>query len=588
MHETGHAMYDVGLPPEFADQPVGRDRGMALEESQSLLMEMIVCRSRPFVTYLKPLLEKHFGVSGPEWSEENLYRASHPREARTDSRRCRRAHLHACTSSCAMSSKINCCPASLRCATCATPGIPAWNSGWGSSRRVTWKACCRMFTGPWDPSATFPSYALGAVMAAQFSEALRESVPDVDREIARGDFSGLMGWLRQNVHGVGARVSAQELLKHGHRQAAVGRRGAALPRSEIPRARIGRRQRRGMTGGTGAPRSPRGCGSWPVPSLVVLIAAMLVPAMPQPLSYHAFADCRTIWSHPQLLQRAVEPALPGGRRPGPGHHLARRRLLRRSRASSCPTWCSSWARCSPVSDRRTTTWHPTTPRLVWDRLPMTLGFAGLVAAAVAERVDLRLGLRSLWPLLAHRRGHGHLLVRHRAHGRRQHHSLRRLPGLVDPGHRAADRDLSRRGATAMARCCCGPRAGTAWPRCSKPSICGSTGCWAAVERTHHQTSAGGGRGIRHRAPAAAAPRAASLYTCTARMNATPASTRSFRRTARRARMAFADREEARRAAAWPGRQGHRGLPHDRAAAIASWCAFRAARTRTRCSTSCCR
>src|SRR6201999_1124724 len=32
LHETGHAMYDVGLPLEFSDQPVGRDRGMALEE----------------------------------------------------------------------------------------------------------------------------------------------------------------------------------------------------------------------------------------------------------------------------------------------------------------------------------------------------------------------------------------------------------------------------------------------------------------------------------------------------------------------------------------------------------------------------
>jgi hypothetical protein len=31
---------------------------------------------------------------------------------------------------------------------------------------------------------------------------------------------------------------------------------------------------------------------------------------------------------------------------------------------------------------------------------MTLGFAGLVAAALAERVDLKLGLRALWPLLA--------------------------------------------------------------------------------------------------------------------------------------------------------------------------------------------
>jgi hypothetical protein len=42
---------------------------------------------------------------------------------------------------------------------------------------------------------------------------------------------------------------------------------------------------------------------------------------------------------------------------------------------------------------------PDNARLVWDRLPMTLGFAGLVAAALAERLDLKLGQRSLWPLL---------------------------------------------------------------------------------------------------------------------------------------------------------------------------------------------
>ncbi|HLY52318.1 MAG TPA: carboxypeptidase M32, partial [Steroidobacteraceae bacterium] len=73
LHETGHAMYDLGLPQDYRDQPVGRARGMALEESQSLLLEMIVCRSRPFVRYVQPLIARHFGVSGPEWDPENLY-----------------------------------------------------------------------------------------------------------------------------------------------------------------------------------------------------------------------------------------------------------------------------------------------------------------------------------------------------------------------------------------------------------------------------------------------------------------------------------------------------------------------------------
>ena len=74
LHETGQALYDLGLPSEWVDQPVGQDRGMAMEESQSLLLEMMVGRSRAFVTYLRPLLEKHYGAAGPEWTEENLYR----------------------------------------------------------------------------------------------------------------------------------------------------------------------------------------------------------------------------------------------------------------------------------------------------------------------------------------------------------------------------------------------------------------------------------------------------------------------------------------------------------------------------------
>jgi carboxypeptidase Taq len=40
MHETGHAKYEQNLPRDWLTQPVGRARGMALHESQSLLLEM--------------------------------------------------------------------------------------------------------------------------------------------------------------------------------------------------------------------------------------------------------------------------------------------------------------------------------------------------------------------------------------------------------------------------------------------------------------------------------------------------------------------------------------------------------------------
>ena len=51
LHETGHALYQRGLPDEWRLQPVGRARGMAMHESQSLLLEMQVCRSPAFMAF---------------------------------------------------------------------------------------------------------------------------------------------------------------------------------------------------------------------------------------------------------------------------------------------------------------------------------------------------------------------------------------------------------------------------------------------------------------------------------------------------------------------------------------------------------
>jgi carboxypeptidase Taq len=213
LHETGNAMYDLGLPQEWRDQPVGRDRGMALEESQSLLMEMVICRSRPFVRYLKPLLEKHFGVSGPEWSEENLY---------AHLTRVKRGPIRVDADELTYTLHIQLryeLENQLLSGELAVRNLrDAWNAGMeqrlsvkpqndleGVLQDVHWAV---------GSFGYFPSYALGAVMAAQFYEAMRFAVPDVEAQIARGEFSGLMGWLRDHVHSQGARVSAQDLLKN--------------------------------------------------------------------------------------------------------------------------------------------------------------------------------------------------------------------------------------------------------------------------------------------------------------------------------------------------------------------------------------
>jgi carboxypeptidase Taq len=212
VHETGHAMYDLGLPLKWRDQPVGRDRGLALEESQSLLFEMNLCRSRSFVKYLKPLLEKYLQVSGPEWSEENLYRHL---------TRVKRSLIR-------MDADELTYPVHIMLryelekrildGTLPVAELPeAWNDNLEQRLNIRptndVDGCLQDIHWAVGHFGYFPSYALGAVIAGQLNEALRAERPSLDAEIAAGQFGGVMDWLRDNVHGVGARLPVQELMQ---------------------------------------------------------------------------------------------------------------------------------------------------------------------------------------------------------------------------------------------------------------------------------------------------------------------------------------------------------------------------------------
>ncbi|HEY4647394.1 MAG TPA: carboxypeptidase M32 [Steroidobacteraceae bacterium] len=212
LHESGHAMYDLGLPQDWRDQPVGRDRGMALEESQSLLLEMIVGRSRPFVRYIKPLLEKHFGVSGPEWEVENLYR--HLNRVRKGLIRVDADEL---TYPLHIVLRYD-LEKRILGGELAIRNIPeAWNAfmeeRFGARPTNDAEGCLQDIHWAVGSFGYFPSYALGAIIAAQLWDALRGQLPQIDDEIAAGQFGGLFRWLQENVHGLGAKVSIQELMK---------------------------------------------------------------------------------------------------------------------------------------------------------------------------------------------------------------------------------------------------------------------------------------------------------------------------------------------------------------------------------------
>jgi carboxypeptidase Taq len=212
VHETGHAMYDLGLPLKWRDQPVGRDRGLALEESQSLLFEMNICRSRSFVKYLRPLMEKYLQVSGPEWDEANLYR--HLIRVKRSTIRMDADEL---TYPVHIMLRYELEKKILEGSLPVADLPEAWNANLEQRLNIRpandVEGCLQDIHWAVGHFGYFPSYVLGAVIAGQLNEAMRGARPSLDEEIAAGQFGGVMDWLRDNVHGVGARLPVQELIK---------------------------------------------------------------------------------------------------------------------------------------------------------------------------------------------------------------------------------------------------------------------------------------------------------------------------------------------------------------------------------------
>jgi carboxypeptidase Taq len=59
----------------------------------------------------------------------------------------------------------------------------------------------------------FSTYALGNLISAQLWERINQDIPDLPDQIRKGEFSALLGWLRNNIHRHGAKYDSQELVK---------------------------------------------------------------------------------------------------------------------------------------------------------------------------------------------------------------------------------------------------------------------------------------------------------------------------------------------------------------------------------------
>ena len=211
LHETGHALYEANRPADWLAQPVGAAQGMAAHESQSLIVEMQACRSAPFLRFLSPLLQDRFGPD-PAFTEEGLIALYHRVERgliRVDAdevsyplhvvlrHRLERALIRG-----------DLAPADL-------PG--AWNDAMHDLLGITPPndrlGCLQDIHWPSGAFGYFPSYTLGALLAAQLFQAALEADPGIPDALGRGDFAGLLGWLRRHVHEQGGYLGFDGLVE---------------------------------------------------------------------------------------------------------------------------------------------------------------------------------------------------------------------------------------------------------------------------------------------------------------------------------------------------------------------------------------
>ena len=211
LHETGHAMYERGLPANWRLQPVGQARGMALHESQSLLIEMQVCRGLEFLTFAAPVMQAAFNGTGAAWTPENMQRL----QARVE-RGFIRVDADEVTYPAHVILRYR-LERALIAGDMEISDLPsAWNDGMKEllgivpeSDRVGCLQDIHWFDGAFG---YFPTYTMGALAAAQIFQAACAADGTIKDGISMGDFGPLMTWLRANIHGRGSFGTTDEIL----------------------------------------------------------------------------------------------------------------------------------------------------------------------------------------------------------------------------------------------------------------------------------------------------------------------------------------------------------------------------------------
>ena len=212
LHESGHGIYDQGLPADGFGLGIGQAVSLGIHESQSRMWENFVGRGRPFWNYLYPTAQQAFPLALGKVSFDEFHfaindvRPSYIRVEADEVTYNLHIMLRFEMEQLMIAGDLK--PADV-------PG--AWNEKFseyfelkvpndsqGCLQDIHWSAGLLGY---------FPTYALGNMYAAQFFEAARRDLGDLDSEFSKGHFKPLKNWLNEKIHRHGKRYPARRLVE---------------------------------------------------------------------------------------------------------------------------------------------------------------------------------------------------------------------------------------------------------------------------------------------------------------------------------------------------------------------------------------
>ena len=213
MHEVGHGLYEQGLDREHFGTPMGEAVSLGVHESQSRLWENAVGRGKAFWTFWFPMAQRVFREALADVTVEAFHAAVNhvaPSLIRVQADEAT-YNLHIIVrfelerALVAGDLAVADLPAAWNDKYRATLGVTPRNDAEGCLQDIHWSAGLFGY---------FPTYTLGNLYAAQLHAQADADLGGLDESFTRGDYSGLLGWLRTKVHSQGQRYRPAELIEH--------------------------------------------------------------------------------------------------------------------------------------------------------------------------------------------------------------------------------------------------------------------------------------------------------------------------------------------------------------------------------------